>query len=130
MKAQEETTAAERPIVIVDDDPAVLNSLKFSLEIEGFSVLAYANGAQLLANEDWRSSGCLVIDYSLPDTDGYELLEKIREDGGSMPAILITTHPSNFLRARAAAARIPIVEKPLLGNALTEAIRHALIGHN
>jgi FixJ family two-component response regulator len=127
MKAQESNTVPQQSIVIVDDDPAVLNSLKFSLEVEGFAVLAYANGTQLLASDDWRHSGCLVIDYGLPDTDGYELLKEIRKGGGAMPAILITTHPSLYLRNRASAAGIPIVEKPLLGNALSEAIRRALV---
>jgi len=38
-----------------------------------------------------------------------------------MPAILITIHPNAALRARAAAAGVPIVEEPLLGSALLEA---------
>ena len=35
-------------VIVVDDDPAVRNSLKFSLEIEGFVVRLYASGAELL----------------------------------------------------------------------------------
>jgi two-component system, LuxR family, response regulator FixJ len=58
--------------------------------------------------------------------NGLALVGKLRERGISMPAILITTHPSPALRQRAAAAGISIVEKPLLGNALLDNVYNAL----
>lgn len=116
----------DRTVVVVEDDVALLNSLKFSLEIEGFRVVGYVSGEAFLAADEWRSADCLVIDYALPDTDGWELLDVMRSMGGVPPAILITTHPSVSLSTKAAAAGIPIVEKPLLGNALTEAISAAI----
>lgn len=119
--------ANQNPAVfIIDDDPAVLNSLKFSLEIEGFSVHGYPTGADLLAAGEWPGCGCLVIDYHLGEMNGLELLNQLRTRGIAAPAILITSHPSLLLRQRAASVGMPIVEKPLLGNALTEAIRKAL----
>ena len=44
----------------------------------------------------------------------------------TLPAILITSHPKPDLRAAAAAAGVPIVEKPLIGDALMTSIRRAL----
>jgi FixJ family two-component response regulator len=113
-------------VVVVEDDLALLNSLKFSLEIEGFKVVGYVSGEATLAADEWQDADCLVIDYALPDTDGWELLDVMRSMGSAAPAILITTHPSAILSAKAAAAGIPIVEKPLLGNALSEAIGAAI----
>jgi len=43
-----------------------------------------------------------------------------------LPAILITTNPPSIVRERAAAAGLAVVEKPLLGNSLSEAIHEAL----
>jgi hypothetical protein len=43
-----------------------------------------------------------------------------------MPAVLITTNPRPHLRARAAAAGVPIIEKPLLTDGLLSAVRSAL----
>jgi FixJ family two-component response regulator len=126
MKATRSAKPADRTVVVVEDDMALLNSLKFSLEIEGFNVLGYVSGEATLAADGWQDAACLVIDYALPDTDGWELLDVMRSMGSAAPAILITTHPSASLSARAAAAGVPIIEKPLLGNALTEAIGAAI----
>jgi two-component system, LuxR family, response regulator FixJ len=112
-------------VVVVDDDIAVRNSLKFSLEIDGYAVQAYAGASEPLDKADLAGRGCLVIDYNLPGTDGLTVLARLRARGVLMPAILITSHPSPGLRARAAAAGVPIVEKPLLGNALLDAVHDA-----
>jgi len=118
--------AVERPIVaVVDDDPAVCSSLKFSLELEGFVVRVYGNGAELMHAGDLVGCDCFVVDQRLPATSGLELIAKLRDQNISVPAILITSQPNAALKARAAVAGIPIVEKPLLGNALVEQIRQA-----
>ncbi len=116
-------------VVVVDDDPAVRNSLKFSLEIEGFIVRTYANSAELLDARDLQICSCLVIDQRMPGMSGLDLIDRLRERHISVPAILITSHPTAFLSQRAARADIPIVEKPLLGNALVHEIRGACARH-
>jgi FixJ family two-component response regulator len=113
-------------VIVVDDDPAVLSALKFALEIEGFRIAAYRNGSELLAEPVLPSSGCLVIDYRLPEADGLSLLSDLRGRGVRLPAILITSHPTQSLRRRAAAAAAPIIEKPLLGDALSNAVWSSL----
>ena len=113
-------------VIVVDDDPAVLSSLKFSLEIEGLSVSCYHSGTELLNVVDTLKPGCLVIDYHLFDMNGLELLQKLRDRRISNPALLITSYPNAVLRKRAAEAGAKIVEKPLFGNLLLDAIRGAL----
>lgn len=113
-------------ILIVDDDPAVLNSLKFSLEVEGFSVRTYASGTELLRERDLPTEGCLVIDYKLSPKNGLELLDELRHRDVRLPAILITSHPSAALRRRAGAAGAALIEKPLLSEALFQGIHAAL----
>ena len=48
--------AARDIVVVVDDDPAVRNSLKFSLEIEGFAVRIFGSGGELLEARDLPSA--------------------------------------------------------------------------
>lgn len=121
-------TTVAHVVAVVDDDPAVRHALKFSLEIEGFSVRAYGSAQELL--DDARlddglltDCACLVVDQNMPVVNGLDLIARLRRRAIAVPAILITTRPSSALRARAAEAGVPIVEKPLLGNALVDEIR-------
>lgn len=119
--------AKSKPVILViDDDPAVRNSLKFALEIEGFSVRLYPTGAELLDEKDMPESGCLVADYHLPGLNGLDLLARLRARNIRWPAILITTHPSATVRDRAALAGVRVIEKPLLNDTLFQGIRAAI----
>jgi two-component system response regulator FixJ len=113
---------------IVDDDPAVRNSLKFSLEIDGFVVRTYGNAEALLNEAELSQFSCLVVDQNMPGTSGLDLVAKLRHRQLLVPVILITSHPPKVLIARADEAGVSIVEKPLLGNALLDRIRD-MVGH-
>lgn len=113
-------------IIVIDDNPAVCNSLKFSLGIEGYLVRAYSTAAELLQETDLPENGCMIIDYRLPGIDGLELISQLRQRNIVLPAILITTRPSGDVRVLAARAGIPLIEKPLLTEDLFQCIRAAL----
>jgi FixJ family two-component response regulator len=51
-------------ILVIDDDHAVRNSLKFTLEVEGFKVRAYSDPRELLNEGSLPPFSCLVIDYT------------------------------------------------------------------
>ncbi len=118
--------AIQAPVIaVVDDDPAVCNSLKFSLELEGFAVRIYGSGAELLAADNFSDCRCFVVDQRMPGMSGIELIARLRERHVTTSAILIISYPNAALSARAANAYVPIVEKPLLNNVLVEKIREA-----
>lgn len=117
---------ANAPIIaVVDDDPAICNSLKFSLELEGFAVHTYPNAAEVLRADHLDRCGCFVIDQRMPGMTGMELIDELRQLKIFTPVVLIISAPNKALSERAAKAAIAIVEKPLLGNALIECIREA-----
>lgn len=121
---QQGELATPMPVIaVVDDDPAVCNSLKFSLELEGFAVRAYRSGAEFLSDGNFRDCKCFVIDQRMPGMSGMEVITELRQRKVSIPAILIISQPNRVLSARAAEAHVPIIEKPLLSNALVEKIR-------
>jgi two-component system, LuxR family, response regulator FixJ len=120
---------AKHVILVVDDDAAVRNSLKFMMEVEGFEVRAYANANELLKEGTLPVSSCLVVDYHMPAMNGLGLVAVLRNRRISIPAILMTAHPDENIRKQAVAAGIPIVEKPLLGTRLLDSIREAFDGH-
>lgn len=117
---------SSRPVLVLDDDPAVRSSLKFSLEVEGFAVRDYSRASELLEDMQASQAACIVLDYHLPEMNGLDMLARLRAQHVAVPAVMITTNPSIAVRQRAAAAGVPIVEKPLLGNALVESIRCAM----
>ena len=113
-------------LLVVDDDPAVLASLTFSLELEGFAVAAFDSGETLMAQANLANPACLVIDYRLPGIDGLLLLRALRERGETCPAVIITSNPTRTLRQRTTDAGAVLIEKPLLSDGLTVAIRRLL----
>jgi two-component system, LuxR family, response regulator FixJ len=116
-----------KPIIfVVDDDPAVRNSLKFALELEGYVVRLCADASALFGAADLPRSQCLVIDLKLRGMDGLDLLNELRQRNVTAPAVLITSHPSRSIRERATRDGVRIVEKPLLGNMLVDCIRDAV----
>jgi two-component system, LuxR family, response regulator FixJ len=119
-------TRARPVVILVDDDPAVTHALKFSFDLEGLDVVSYRDAESLLAHRDLPGRACLVLDQNLPGMDGLSLLQTLRARGVHMPAVLITTHPRPGLRDRAAVAGVPIIEKPLLTDALLTTVRKAL----
>jgi two-component system response regulator FixJ len=118
--------AVKRPLVaVVDNDPAVCGSLKFSLELDGFAVCTYPSGATLLQSRELDLCDCFVIDQRMPGMSGMELVDALRRRQLSTPVILIISQPNDALSALAAKLAIPIIEKPLFGDALVERIREA-----
>jgi FixJ family two-component response regulator len=112
-------------LVLVDDDAAVLGSLTFAFETEGFAVRPFRNAEALLASAP-ADCACYVLDQRLPGMSGLDLLERLRARGDGAPAVLITTHPSRETRGRALAAGVEIVEKPLLGETLARHVREVV----
>lgn len=116
-------------VLIVDDDQAVRDALQFALQLEGLRVRSHGGGAELLADAELLHAACVIIDIKMPHMDGFELLGRLREREPCPPAILLTSHATAGLRARAdAAGAHRVLEKPLLDNVLLDSIRGILAG--
>jgi two-component system response regulator FixJ len=120
---------AKQVILIVDDDEAVRESLRRLMESEGFAVCAFSNGHDLLNETSLPAIGCLVVDYHMPAMNGLELVSALRGRGVSIPAILATGNPTKYVRDRAAANAVLVVEKPWLGSDLLNCVREAVAKH-
>ena len=116
----------ETTLVLVDDDAPLREALRFSLEIDGFAVQAYATGEAAAAAPDLPERGCLVLDFRLPGMDGLTLLDTLRRRAVHLPAVLMTSNPGAGLLRRAHEAGVRVVEKPLLFDELVQSIREAL----
>ena len=104
MNPRSEQGPGYHSILIVEDDRAVRESLKFSLVIEGFAVRAYADAEQLLAETHLPKFDCMIVDQNMPGMNGLDLVSELRARHIDTPAILITSHP-NQSRARSRCVR-------------------------
>jgi len=99
-------------VAIVDDDHAVLDSLKFLLEVIGRQVATYASARAFLDDRASRPA-CLILDQHMPAMTGLELTQKLRDDGDGIPILLITGSPSPAIVARASQLGVVnVLEKP------------------
>ncbi len=120
-------TAETRPcIFLVEDDAALLDALSFALETEGYATRSFPDQESVLAAPDLDQAACFIIDFLLTPLDGLDLLAELRRRGAVAPAILITTEPDDRCRRRAKRMGTPIVEKPLMTDALSRKIRSLL----
>ncbi len=114
-------------VVLVDDDLAVLSSLQFLLELEGFDVVSFKSGPELLSQPALPNRGCFIIDYSMPLMNGLELLAELRARRSTLPVILMTGRADRSIEQRAAQAGVlQVLRKPQLNDGLVKSIREAL----
>ena len=116
------------PVVcVVDDDMAVLGSLRFLLETDGFDVRTFRSGAALLNGIGTGNVDCLVIDYKMPNMSGLDLAARLRKRHIDTPIILITGYPDENILEKASAAGIHhVLLKPHLEDSLASRIRGAI----
>jgi DNA-binding response OmpR family regulator len=77
-------------ILVVDDEPAIVQVIQERLEREGFGVYTAANGEGALASVAHAAPDLLILDLMLPDIDGFEVLRRLRQGGDETPVIVLT----------------------------------------
>ena len=126
MKGQSRPPPSRRIVAVVDDDPALRSSLQFFLEVDGYEVRTFGDATELLGDPGMAHFACIIIDQDPPASNGIELFQRLRDEAVLAPVILLTSRPSELLLQRARKAGVPIVEKPLLDNALADRIQSLL----
>lgn len=120
--------APDTPIVyVVDDEPAVRDALGLLLQSVGLDWIAFPDARSLLAQPLARSAACLVTDLRMPLMSGIELVESLRQQGNSMPAVIISAHGDIKQAVRALkCGATDFLEKPFDDQDLLDAVHAAL----
>jgi FixJ family two-component response regulator len=117
----------EGTVHVVDDDAAVLSSMRWLLESVPFAVETYASAGEFLKRYDGEGPACLVLDLVMPEMTGLELQEALGERGWTLPVIFLTAHatvPTAVTALRNGA--IDFLEKPCDDHALIQLVTTAL----
>jgi DNA-binding NtrC family response regulator len=101
-------------ILVVDDEPSILNTLKKALSLEGYTV-DVAGGVRLAEERiAKRSYDAMLFDVALPDGDGVKLLEQLRAAGNETPVLMMSGHATIDAAVRATRlGALDFLEKPL-----------------
>jgi len=77
-------------VLVVDDDPSVRDSLRRSLEFNGYEVSTADNGEQALETLDTRTPDAVILDVNMPVMDGLEACRRLRAAGHDLPVLMLT----------------------------------------
>jgi two-component system, OmpR family, response regulator MprA len=77
-------------ILVVDDEPAVRDSLDRALRLEGYQVDLAADGAEALSSLTDESPDAVVLDLMMPRVDGLEVCRRMRQAGDRTPVLMLT----------------------------------------
>jgi two-component system, chemotaxis family, chemotaxis protein CheY len=80
----------ESPILVVDDDQAILTTVAEILHLEGYPVTTAANGAEALDAIQRERPSLVLLDMRMPVVDGWEFTRKLREQGQNLPILVMT----------------------------------------
>ncbi|MGB6274779.1 MAG: response regulator, partial [Rhodococcus sp. (in: high G+C Gram-positive bacteria)] len=90
-------TVSETPearVLIVDDEPTIVELLSVSLRFQGFEVATASSGPEALDKARNFRPEALILDVMMPGMDGFGLLRLLRADGIDAPALFLTARDS------------------------------------
>jgi CheY-like chemotaxis protein len=116
-------------ILVVEDQSDVQLTLRLSLQVDGYDVVVASNAGDALSALERSIPDLILLDITLPDVNGWELLATLREDVrfASLPIIVLSALPHEKVSARAAElGATGHLAKPFDVVELAEAVRGAL----
>ncbi len=114
-------------VYIVDDDPAIRDSLGLMIEQEELSVMTFECAEDFLAACSDTSFGCAIIDIRMPGMDGMQLQEEMTRRGILLPVIFLTGHGDIPMSVRAIKSGAQdFLTKPVTREKLLASVRSAL----
>jgi DNA-binding NarL/FixJ family response regulator len=126
---QTATPRSKGRILVIDDESDIRESLETLLELEGYAAVTAENAAQGLKRLEEGSYDLVLLDISLPDQNGLNLLKLLQQNHARLPVIILSTHPEEHYAVRALrAGAAGYVNKGDAATVLKEAMERVLAG--
>ncbi len=120
-------TPREPLVYVVDDDAAVLDSVRLLLRSVGLRSATYASATDFLTAFDADQPGCLVLDIRMPVMSGIELQERLHEIGAMIPIVFVTAHGDIPMAVQAVkAGALDFIPKPFRDQELLDRVQQAI----
>ena len=117
----------ERMVFIVDDNPAIRDSVRWLVQQVGLKPKTYNSAQEFLNSYNPEMRGCLVLDIRMPGMSGLELQDRLAKLESKLPIIIITGHGDIPITVRAMkAGAYEFLQKPFNDQALLDSIQGGL----
>ncbi|MGE3956283.1 MAG: sigma-54-dependent transcriptional regulator [Vicinamibacterales bacterium] len=118
---------AKSRILVIDDEAAIRDSLRMTLEYEGYEVLLAATGHEGLALAEREAPDLVLLDVKMPGMDGIEVLERLRAMNEALPVIVVSGHGTISTAVEATKkGAFDFIEKPFASDRVLVSLRNAL----
>ncbi len=81
-------------ILVIEDEPTIIEFLRTGLKYEGYEVIIAAEGKRGLDLAEKGNPDLIILDLMLPDIDGIKICKKLRMEGNNVPVIMLTAKTS------------------------------------
>jgi len=114
-------------IFVVDDDPAVRETLSIVLSAGGYQVVCFADGAALLAVARTRTPSCILLDVHIPGKSGLDVLKELHGEDYPAPIFIISGQGDIAMAVSAIKnGALDFIEKPFRGNEIVARLNEAI----
>ena len=114
-------------IFVVDDDPAVRDTLSMVLTAGGYQVICFADGAALLAVARTRTPSCILLDVHIPGKSGLDILKELHGEDYPAPIFMISGQGDISMAVSAIkSGALDFIEKPFRGSEIVARLDEAI----
>jgi FixJ family two-component response regulator len=122
-----ENGAPRGEIFVVDDDPAVRETLSVVLSTAGYKVICFADGAALLQVARSRTPACILLDVHIPGKSGLDILRELHGEDYPAPIFMISGQGDIQMAVSAIKnGALDFIEKPFRGNEIVSRLNEAI----
>ena len=122
-----EKTASRGEIFVVDDDPAVRDTLSMVLSAAGYEVICFADGAALLSVARSRTPSCILLDVHIPGKSGLDILRELHGEEYPAPIFMISGQGDIAMAVSAIKnGALDFIEKPFRGSDIVARLNEAI----
>src|SRR6201992_3833590 len=122
-----DSPASRSEIFVVDDDPAVRDTLTVVLSSGGFDVLCFADGAALLDVARSRTPAAILLDVHIPGKSGLDILKELHGEDYPAPIFIISGQGDIAMAGSAIKnGALDFIEKPVKGHEIVARLNEAI----
>ncbi|SMF82815.1 response regulator [Pseudobacteriovorax antillogorgiicola] len=111
-----------KSIMVVDDDPDILDILTSFIRLAGYTPLPFSDPEEAVLNYDQQNVDLIVTDYIMPKMNGEQMINQIFESNNEVPVIMITGFEEELILESDSSKSIIVVGKPFENDSLGELI--------